>query len=718
MVLVNSIISLYNSTVVSLVCGREKLFMAQNPVPAPAALQPPTQTANSPVSPVAPSLPRENSTTIGGKPVSPIAPVKPSEPVAPVVASQPAPITPVVPTSPPAPKIVEAKINPKPDVKEVKIESKSEPKKVESIPFVPLSQRKADSSQPTPAKPMTPVSPAPRVNPVASVATSAPAPVPAVAKPPQQPVQPPRPMPQPTQSPSPLTKVSPVGAAPTLQAAPAPAKPIAAVKPLSPAPSSSNVPPSPPKPANTPASPVPPTPTNPNSQNPKLAEIRQSPLRFLPFIVGGLLLLIIGFFIFNRFFGGNKDGNTPQTPGTTGKTGSSVTLTYWGLWETTPVMQEVIDDFEQSHPGIKVNYQQQSYRDYRERLQTAVVGGRGPDIFRFHASWVPMLQQELSPMPASVYSPTEFEQTFYPVATEQLNSGGQLVGVPLMYDGLALYYNEEMLKTANAQPPTTWAELKKLASQLTIRTGSRIQRGGIALGNSTNVEHFSDILGLLMLQNGADPTNPTSTAAQDALIFYTNFIKEDGVWDSTLPSSTIAFARGDAAMMIAPSWRVHEIQALNPNLKFSIAPVPQLTSTKVTWGTYWAEGVNAQSKYKNESWTFLKYLSSAEVLKKFQSSASKTRAFGEIYSRRDLAGEMGSPQFTSAYLLDAPTAKNWYLNSFTHDNGLNDLLIKYYEDAVTATVQGGDPANVLQTVSQGTDQILRQYGISTSANSQ
>jgi ABC-type glycerol-3-phosphate transport system substrate-binding protein len=458
-------------------------------------------------------------------------------------------------------------------------------------------------------------------------------------------------------------------------------------------------------------------PSSSSSAAGKMAEIRQSPLRFIPFIVGGLLLLLIGWFIFSRFF--SAQPQTSDTPGTANvpgaKTSASATLTYWGLWEPTPVMQEVISDYEQSHPGIKVNYQQQSYKDYRERLQTAVVSGRGPDIFRFHASWVPMLKQELNPMPTTVYTIAEFEQSFYPVARQNLTLNEQIVGVPLMYDGLALFYNEEMLRTANVQPPKTWAEVKKLANQLTIRSGNRIQRGGIALGNATNVEHFSDILGLLMLQNGADPTNPLGPAAEDALVFYTNFVKEDKVWDDTLPSSSVAFARGDVAMMVAPSWRIHDIQALNPNLKFSTAPIPQLSDNKVTWGTYWAEGVNAQSKNKAEAWAFLKYLTSADVLRKFQSAASKTRSFGELYPRTDMSSEMGSTQFTSAYLLDAPYAKNWYLNSATHDNGINDLLIKYYEDAITATVQGAAPSEVLKTVAQGTTQILRQYGLAVSA---
>lgn len=450
-------------------------------------------------------------------------------------------------------------------------------------------------------------------------------------------------------------------------------------------------------------------PTSPPAQPPKMATVKQSPFRFLPFIVGALLLAGLVYFVFTRLFGGGGGTSTTTTPQV--RKGNQVTITYWGLWEDSAIMQDVIDDFEKANPTIKVSYQKQSYQDYRERLQTAIVSGRGPDVFRFHASWVPMLAQELSAVPSNVFTQPQFESTFYPVAQQQLLVGNELAGIPVMYDGLGLYYNEEIFRTANVQPPTTWAEVQALASELTIRSGNSIQRGGIALGNASNVEHFSDIIGLLMLQNGADPADPTSKAAQEAMLFYTNFVRSARVWDDTLPSSTVAFARGDVAMMIAPSWRAHDVKALNPNLKFGIAPVPQLSTKKITWGTYWAEGVSAQSKNKDAAWTFLKYLSSAEAMKKFYSTASQTRPFGEIYSRQDLASEVAGNPLVAPYLQDAPYAQNWYLNSFTHDNGINDLLIKYYEDAVTAIVAGKDVESSMATVGQGTSQVLRQYGL-------
>lgn len=541
-------------------------------------------------------------------------------------------------------------------------------------------------------------------------------------------VQPPTPSPQ-------VKMASPTSAAPAVSPSPPPPK---VAPPGSPLPVNAK-PAGPPRPPASVAAveamtkaPPPPKPMQPEpaAAAPKMAEPKSSPLKFLPFVVGGLVLLALAAFLISRIMGGSsrQSVSVSETPssdsssqsGSTGTTGNSTaptqsaTLEYWGLWEPDSVMQSAFDKFEKDNPGIKINYIKQSHQDYRERLQTAIASGNGPDLFRFHASWTPMLRNELAIVPASVYSASEFKQTFFPVASEQLSLDGQLVGVPLMYDGLLLYYNQEIFEAAGVEPPTSWPELRTLASQLTVKSTDGIQRGGLAIGNATNVEHFSDILALLMLQNGADFANPNSPETRDALTFYTNFVKTDGVWSETLPSSTVAFARGEAAMMFAPSWRAHEIQAINPNLRFATTSVPQLQADqRIAWANYWAEGVSQMSKNKDAAWKLLKYLSSAATMQEMYSQQTQVREFGEPYARTDLADKLATNAILQPLMSDAPYAEGWYLSSFTHDTGINDQLIRYYTDAVNAILGGKQAADVLTTLDQGTQQVLRQYQVTT-----
>lgn len=475
------------------------------------------------------------------------------------------------------------------------------------------------------------------------------------------------------------------------------------------------------------------TPPPSNSPQPEVAKlpgmtIAGKPIKkFLPFIIGGIVLLLVAigaFAFFNSSSKSKTNASTPTTsPGTAGSRqtvpSQKTTLNYWGLWESNATLDAVFRDFETKNPGVEIVYKKQSHVDYRQRLQSAIASGNGPDIFRYHASWTPMLSAELSPLPGKIMSAAEYQKTFYPVATQQLQLGGQLVGIPLMYDGLALFYNKDVLSTSGDVPPKTWTELKTLATKLTIRSSEGIKRSGLAIGNASTTEHFSDIIALLMFQNGADPADLTTKEAQEALTFYTNFVTKDKIWNEKLPSSTVAFARGDAAMMMAPSWRAHEVMAINPELSFGIVSTPDLGEKKVALASYWAEGVNSKSKNSDISWQLLKYLSSAEVMTKLYSSQSQTRSFGEIYSRVDLANSLASDPLVAPFLADAPYAKGWYLSSYTHDNGINDNLIKYYTDAVNSLLAGKKIDKVMETLSLGSKQILRQYGLSqTSAPAQ
>ena len=400
--------------------------------------------------------------------------------------------------------------------------------------------------------------------------------------------------------------------------------------------------------------------------------------------------------------------------------GGETTLTWWGLWEEEAVVAPLIAEYQAAHPKVKITYQKQSPQDYRERLTNALAKGTGPDIFRFHNTWLPMFRDELDSVPASVMSAGEFAQAFYPVATSDLTSGSGLAGIPLMYDGLTLYINEEIFEKAGKTPPATWDDLRQLAIGLTTKDEQgTITQAGVALGRTENVDHWQEILGLMMLQNGVSMGNPTGKLAEDALNFFTIFSSVDGVWDATLPPSTIAFASGKLAMYFGPSWRAFEIRQQNPNLRFKTVALPQLpkgspSEPDVAYATYWAEGVWARSKSREAAWEFLKFLSSKESLEKMYQNAAQSRLFGEPYPRSDMASLLSSDRLLGALLVQAPNAESWYLASRTFDGptGINSQIAKYFEDAVNAVNAGTAASKALITTAEGVKQVLSQYGLS------
>lgn len=392
-----------------------------------------------------------------------------------------------------------------------------------------------------------------------------------------------------------------------------------------------------------------------------------------------------------------------------------VTLTYWGLWETDQVIAPMVADFEKTHPKIKIKYSRQSPKQYRERLASALARGEGPDIFRFHNTWLPMFSRDLAPVPKKIAAELNFSQNFYPVVTQDFKKGEDYFAIPLEIDGLGLFINEEIFKAAGLTYPKTWEELRTTAIKLTVKDpDGRIRTAGVALGKTVNVEHWSDILGLMMLQNGVDLAKPTGNLAEDALVYFTLFARlPDNTWDETLDNSILAFSMSQVAMIFAPSWEAFEIKNINPNLSFKILPLPQLPGTNITWASYWVEGVSSRSKYQPEAFEFLQYLADREVMAKLYSEEAKIRLFGEPYSRIDLSQTIINDPYAGAFIQQAPTAKSFYLASRTFDNGINDKIIKYFEDAINSLDKGVSPAAALGTAARGINQVLATYGLAS-----
>jgi len=411
---------------------------------------------------------------------------------------------------------------------------------------------------------------------------------------------------------------------------------------------------------------------------------------------------------------------------------NKVTLTYWGLWEDKNLIQPILDDYNRGNPNITVNYVNQNKQQYRERLQNALAKGEGPDIFRFHNTWLPMFKNDLAAVPKTIYSDSDFENIFYPVVTSDLKFQGNYYGIPLTIDGLMLFYNEDILKGANIPPPVTWVDAQNVIPKLTVKEKDKIITAGIAMGTAENIEHFSDILGLMMLQNGTQMTSSlfscadksSTSCAVEALTFYRKFAETpNNVWDDTLDNSIVAFAQGKVAFIFAPSWQVFTIKALNPNLNFKTAVVPQLPCAKspcpsVNWATYWVEGVSVKSKFQKEAWDFLKYLSDESTMKKLYSLEAQSRKFfGEPYSRKELAKTLSDSEYLAPLITEAPSMKSFYTASrtFDGDTGLNSTMIKYLKDAVNSLSQNVSPETALKTVDEGFKQVFSRFGISASA---
>jgi len=444
-------------------------------------------------------------------------------------------------------------------------------------------------------------------------------------------------------------------------------------------------------------------------------------------IYGGIAILVVAilYLIFKVII-----------PAMTGKTGQPITLTYWGLWEEPATIQSLITEYETANPNVKINYVRNQKVNYRTRLKTRLDTASGtdaaPDVFRVHSSWLPMFAGNLAKVPSDVATNVGLETDFFESYKNTIKLNGSWYGIPLMYDGLALFYNKDLIENAGVSLPKSWWDLEMASQKLTVvDANGKITVAGAAMGLVDNVDSWSDIVGLMLKQGGVDilaTDTDNVKKLKDVLTYYTLFRTKNHVWDETLPNSTELFANGKLAFYFGPSWRVFNIEDMKiPTLKYGITTVPQLPTlkdvpldqanneanlTNIHWSTYWVEGVNQNGKYQKEAWKFLQFLATKESLQKMYTAASQIRAFGEIYPRKSMIESMKANALTQPFVKAADVSTNWYLSSRTFDEGLNDEMAKYFGDAINGMVlknMGSD--EVMTSLQNGIQQLKQKYGL-------
>ena len=397
---------------------------------------------------------------------------------------------------------------------------------------------------------------------------------------------------------------------------------------------------------------------------------------------------------------GAKCGSLPAglTPGKP----TPVTLEYWKVYEESFNFADLISAYQKLHPHITVNYKNFTPEEYEGELVRAFAEDRGPDLFSIHTTWMKNYTDLIQPLPPVIsmsyqvqrgaiqketYAETRQQNTltlrdlralFPDVVYDNQVINNQIYGLPLSIDSLALFYNRDLLNNANiASPPKTWDQFRDEVVKLTkLDFKGNIIQSGAAIGTADNVERSTDILSLLMLQNGTPMTDDAGNAifntvpqnynrqtkpAIEALDFYTSFAspsKEVYTWNSLMPNSLQAFMEGKTAFFFGYSYHIPIIRAQAPKLNFEITNVPQIGEPSVNYANYWAETVSKKSKHLNEAWDFLQFITTnSDANKKFLLDSQKPTALRSLINDQLTAQDfIDLAPFANQVL----TAKSWY----------------------------------------------------------
>jgi multiple sugar transport system substrate-binding protein len=442
------------------------------------------------------------------------------------------------------------------------------------------------------------------------------------------------------------------------------------------------------------------------------------------FIGATVVFFLVMLFILMLVIRGGQKTPTAAVP---------TTITYWGLWEDEKVLKPVFDKYREKNPHITIVYEKRDPVGYLTWLQGRATHDKGPDIFRFHNTWVPQLRNLdlFAPIPNEILSVSDFEKTFHKIHQQDLKLNNRYYGIPLYVDGLVLLFNPELLKAAGvANSPTQFAgDLLDVVRQVTVKGEEGPLTAGIAMGTTGNVEHYSDIFGMIFLLNVLERQDDLSnTWATNALLkvtsdqalmarggeaiqIYREFA-ESGYWGSNMTNSIDSFAQGKVAMIFAPTWEIPVIRAKNPDFRFSVAPVPEgLQGRKVTIANYWAEGVSKYSKNQVEAWKLLKFMSEPESLETLFKSQVQNRGMGMTYPRIDMKSKLADNPDLSPLVSELDYMVSVPFITRTYDEAVNDDMIQYIGSAIDNAAKGVSYSAAFNEAAQGIAQILKKYKI-------
>ncbi len=393
-------------------------------------------------------------------------------------------------------------------------------------------------------------------------------------------------------------------------------------------------------------------------------------------------------------------------------------LTVWGL-ENKVIFEKIIENYKTIRPGANITYRQVNKTNYKNLLLNALAAGTGPDIFEITNHELPRQKSKLVPVPSSQFDIIKLRDLF-PYAIEQdfvSASGSQIYALPMYLDTLALIYNKSFFDNASiVYPPKIWDEFLKIVPRLrTIGSSRQLTRAAAAIGGSEkSIGTATDILELLMMQNGASMTTAGNSAAAFASFkngetnpgfaafnFYLQFANVASpyyTWNDSQTKSVDSFVNGKTAMIFDYMSTAAAIKRRSPFLDFAVAPMlqPKGADVSINFPKYAGFAVSKQSKVPGWAWDFVIYAAT-------NADAAKVYLDGTGYPpalRSLIAARMDDLDF-GIFAKQALTARSWYE---ADDEKIDGIMNGAIEDVLLGK-SGSE-----QALSRAQDQITALMG--------
>nr|AYQ75667.1 sugar ABC transporter substrate-binding protein [Cohnella candidum] len=310
---------------------------------------------------------------------------------------------------------------------------------------------------------------------------------------------------------------------------------------------------------------------------------------------------------------------------------AKITLTFWrnsGNESENKAYEKLVSAYLEKHPEITIDMTLIPYADYDTKLRTSIASGNFPDIMALDASNVASFAHAGALLPLTSYMRKDGRMDDIPASTlATYTYKNEVYMAPLNESSIALFYNRKMFEekgipfpSADPEMPWTWDQVLEAARKLT--DPSKGVYGIDPAQGFQNAGATAYFKYPIIWQFGGEVMSPDGSTARGyldspqtkkALRFYSDLYNKYKV--SALEYPADPFPNGYLGMTIEGSWSLSYFAEKFPDFKlgrdYDIAPLPKETRQAVANGS-WALGISSRSKYAEEAWNFVNWVTGPE----------------------------------------------------------------------------------------------------------
>lgn len=312
---------------------------------------------------------------------------------------------------------------------------------------------------------------------------------------------------------------------------------------------------------------------------------------------------------------------------------------------------ELINQFQQAHPQIRVKLQNESggSQNAMSKLQTMIAAKAGPDVMAIHgAFFIPLAARgalaDLGPMAEKDQSInlSDFSDPILKICRYQ----DKLYSLPRYTSVYSLFYNKTLFDEAKVAYPGTgswiWADYAKSAKALTKDTngdGKPDQWGCVIDFWGSRIYPWLWQNGGALMTAGGEKCILDSPQDTEALTFLYDLRYKDkvaaGSDNSQQNSALTAFTQGRIGMYMTGPWDV-QLMRQAKGLQWDVAPLPKQKQAATLLGTE-NYGIWSGSAKQQQAWELFKFLLSAEaqttMAEKLEKMPSRMSVLNGAYSQ-------------------------------------------------------------------------------------